>query len=117
MSLQQWARVKPDLNCRLRRGAWYRVVRSNPAEAVLEVHHGTITVPATVVEIRSRRPEHWTVVPLPRDAVDIPFSWGSRYAVCPRCSGRAPVVERVAVLPCPSCGDAFDVAWSERYWD
>src|SRR5256885_16173043 len=31
----QWARVNADLNLRLRRGAWYRVLELHPLEAVL----------------------------------------------------------------------------------
>lgn len=113
--LQQWARVQPDLNYRLRRGAWYRVVRTNLVEAVLEVNRQSVAVPLPILEIRSARPRHWTVVPLPRDAVDIPLSWGSSYAVCPQCSQRTPLRERVAAMPCPSCSRVFEIAWSERY--
>jgi len=79
--LEQWARIKPDLNYRLRRGAWYRVLRSNLTDAVVEVEHRDVTVPLAVLQVESARPDRWTVVSLPRDAVDIPFSWGSRYGV------------------------------------
>lgn len=113
--LQQWARVQPDLNYRLRRGAWYQVVRFNLVEAVLEVNQQPAAVPLEVLEIRTERPQRWTVVALPRDAVDIPFSWGSRYVVCPNCSTRAPITREVPALRCPSCSGVFEIAWSEKY--
>ena len=34
----QWARLNADQSCGLRRGAWYRVVRLTPDEAVLSHH-------------------------------------------------------------------------------
>ena len=37
MSLTQWARLRLTEPGRLRRGAWYRVVRLTAAEAVLDV--------------------------------------------------------------------------------
>jgi hypothetical protein len=114
--LQQWARVQPDLNYRLRRGAWYRVVRFNLVEAVLDVNQQSAAVPLEVLEIRTQRPKLWTVVGLPRDAVDIPFSWGSRYAVCPNCSKRAPIAREVPAMRCPSCSGVFEIAWSEKYF-
>jgi hypothetical protein len=114
--LRQWARVKPDLNYRIRRGAWYRVLRVNQGEAVLEVNQRDVTVPLTALQILSTRPPVWTVVSLPRDAIDIPFSWGSRYAVCPSCSHRAALTQRVPAMRCQSCNGEFQVAWSEKYW-
>jgi hypothetical protein len=114
--LEQWARVKPDLNYRLRRGAWYRVLRSNLTDAVVQVEQRDVTVPLAALQLVSRRPERWTVVALPRDAVDIPFSWGSRYGVCPKCSARAPLLERVATLHCTACDEMFAVGWTERYF-
>ena len=32
----QWARVRGDVNCNVRRGAWYEVVRLSPEEVVLD---------------------------------------------------------------------------------
>src|SRR2546421_6637454 len=32
-----WARLRADLNVKLRRGAWYRITRLDPLQAVLEV--------------------------------------------------------------------------------
>ena len=114
--LEQWARVKPDLNYRLRRGAWYRVLRSNLTDAVVQVEQRDVTIPLAALQIESMRPQTWTVVPLPRDAIDIPFSWGSRYGVCPACSARARLPERVATMRCAACSEEFTVGWSEHYY-
>src|SRR5947199_7140155 len=60
----QWARLNADLSCGLRRGAWYRVVRLTPDEAVLQVpRREQVRVPRHYVETLSNRPRHWTVVP------------------------------------------------------
>ena len=40
----QWARVRGDVNCNVRRGAWYEVVRLNPEEVVLDVNQRTVSV-------------------------------------------------------------------------
>jgi hypothetical protein len=111
----QWARIRPGLNYGLRRGAWYPVVRQTLVEAVLEVNQQPLAVPLPIVEIRPARPWLWTVVPLPRDAVNIPLSWGSRYAVCPNCRERMPLRRRITVLRCASCEREFEINWSERY--
>src|SRR5436190_1957012 len=34
-----WARLKQDVSCGLRRGAWYRVVGLTPEDAVLQVRN------------------------------------------------------------------------------
>ncbi len=34
----QWARVRGEMNCYIRRGAWYEVLRLTPEEVVLEVN-------------------------------------------------------------------------------
>jgi DNA-directed RNA polymerase subunit RPC12/RpoP len=111
----QWARIRPGLNYGLRRGAWYPVVRKTLVEAVLVVNKQPVSVPLPIVEIRATRPWFWTVVPLPRDAVNIPADWGSRYAVCPNCGQRMPLPRRKSVLRCSSCDREFEIDWSEKY--
>ena len=51
MPALQWARVNADLNLRLRRGAWYRVLELHALEAVLDVRGGRVTVPRPFLEI------------------------------------------------------------------
>lgn len=114
-NLRQWARVRVDRNLHVRRGAWYPVVGVTSGEAVLEVNDGSVRVPTSDLQIVVNRPLKWSVVPMPRDAVDLPLSWGSRYAVCPNCRARAQLRQRPARLRCPNCQGDFEVAWNEEY--
>src|SRR6266849_5620780 len=82
----QWARVRGDRNFGTRRGAWHELLRLTPDEAIIPV-----------------RPHSWSVVPRPSDAVNMPLSWGSKYAVCPSCGERAPLRGQPTEMPCPRC--------------
>jgi len=114
--IQQWARVRARTNCPLRRGAWYRVTRLTPLEAVLEVNQRPVRVPRPFLQVLPLRPRMWSVVPRPRDAVTLPDSWGPRYAVCPDCSARAALRGPSGGMPCPACGSVFPIAWSDSPW-
>src|SRR5438034_6581888 len=58
-----WARLKQDVNCGLRRGAWYRVVGLTPEDAVLQVpRRERVRVPRRFLQTLFSRPRHWTVV-------------------------------------------------------
>ena len=112
----QWARVRADINCGVRRGAWYKVLSLTPEEAVLDVNGRPYPVPRAVLQIVPVRPERWSVVPRPQDAVIMPLHWGSRYAVCPACRHRRSLVAQAAEqLQCPQCGGVFPVAWDDPY--
>jgi len=41
-----WARLRADLNLKLRRGAWYRITRLDPLQAVLEVGGRLLEIPS-----------------------------------------------------------------------
>lgn len=84
-------------------------------EAVLEVNGLRYPVSRAVLQIVPVRPERWSVVPRPRDAVNTPVHWGSRYAVCPACRHRRPLLAQPAELECPRCGGVFSVAWDDPY--
>jgi hypothetical protein len=113
--LQHWARVRAGMDCPLRRGAWYRVVELTTAEAVLEVHHRLIRVPRTFVQILPLRPPLWSLVRRrPDDAA--PAAQEQRYAVCPSCSSRRPMIDASITLRCARCGGVFAVAWSDSQW-
>jgi hypothetical protein len=105
----QWAQVKTDINCRLRRGAWHLVTRMTPQLAVIEVNQRTVTVPKELLHILPTRPEVWAVVPRPLDAVDLPLSWGDKYAVCPSCGARAPLTGTAPTMRCARCGGEFKI--------
>jgi len=112
--IPQWARVHGDMNCHVRRGAWYEVLRLTPDEAVLEVNHHPFGVDRSALQIRAIRPDRWSVVPRPRDAVDLPLSWGSTYGVCPKCGHRESLNGQKTEMPCPQCGGVFMIGWDDQ---
>lgn len=111
----QWARVRGDVNCSVRRGAWYEVIRLTADEAILDVNQRPLSVARPLLQIVPVRPNRWSVVPRPQDAVNLPLSWGSRYAVCPGCRHRSPVKGAATELRCPRCAGVFAVAWDDPY--
>lgn len=110
-----WARLRADVSCGLRRGAWYRVIRLTKDQAVLEVTGDPARVPRRVLQTAFSPPVRWSVVPRPRDAANLPHDWGSRYAVCPGCRTRAPISGYPVDLRCAQCNRVFQIAWDERY--
>src|SRR5437660_965718 len=100
-----WARLRADLNVRLRRGAWYRITQLGPLQAVLEVRGRSLEVPSAFLQVVDSPPRTWSVVARPSDAVRLPPDWGDRYAVCPSCR-RAP--------PPGPCGTA--ACWTPSPW-
>src|SRR6185312_730127 len=56
MADPQWARLQSDVNCRLRRGAWYRVADLTSADAMLDVNREQVPVPRTSLKIVSSPP-------------------------------------------------------------
>jgi hypothetical protein len=104
-----------DVNCGLRRGAWYPVVQFLKDRAVLEVTHDRLPVQRRFLETQFERPFRWSIVPLPADAVNVPSDWGTRYVVCPACCARAPISGHPLDLPCPQCQGVFRIAWDEHY--
>lgn len=111
----QWARVRVDVNCNVRRGAWYEVVKLTPDAAVLDIGRGFLTVARSSLQIVPLRPLRWSIVPRPQNAVRIPPTWGSRYAVCPNCSQRTSLGGQPTELQCPKCNGVFAVAWHDPF--
>ena len=107
----QWARLRADASVPLRRGAWYRVLRLTPSDAVLDVNQRPINVPLPVLQLAPRPPGAWEVVPRPVNAKILPPSWGARYAVCPKCQRRSPLPKGPVAMRCTGCGGVFDVGW------
>ncbi len=85
------------------------------AEAVLDVGNAPVRVARTDLEVSETRPSRWTIVARPRDAENVPDSWGELYAVCPNCAARAPMGRPSGQKRCTRCEQAFEVAWDERY--
>ena len=109
----KWARVRGDLNFHVRRGAWYEVLRLTPHEAILAVDNRAFSMLRFSLQIVPLRPQRWSVVARPSDAVMIPLSWGSHYAVCPGCRRRAPFKGHPTEIQCPRCNGVFAVAWED----
>jgi hypothetical protein len=111
-----YARLREDVNIRLRRGAWYRVLKVEGLKAILQVGGRHVLVAAALLEIVKRPPPRWTVVTQSLDHLrKAPRSLGERYGVCPSCGERAPLGNRVRRLRCASCKFEFEVAWDEGY--
>ncbi len=111
----RWGRLQVDVTCALRRGAWYRVAGVAPLEAILDVNRKPLKVPHYLIQIVSKPPTRWSVVPRPERASELPPSWGSHYAVCPSCRERAGLQGRPRRLTCRRCHGEFAVAWDEGY--
>ena len=92
-----WARVYPALKRQitkqLRHGTWYPVISDHkPDRLSLRVGNQTVDVPRNVLEVRYKRPGHFSVVhklDLPAEERSSPNDLGKRYAVCPECSSRS----------------------------
>lgn len=107
----QWVRLKEDVSTTLRRGAWYKVIKLAPLEAVVDVKGKPVTVPRKAVEVAAAPPLRWSVVASPKNAPRYPSSWGPQYAVCPNCRDRAPLMGHPESLRCARCNGFFEVAW------
>ena len=113
--VQYWARVRAGMDCPLRRGAWYRVVELTAGDTVLEVNSRLLRVPRAFLQILPLRPPMWSLVRRrPDDAV--PAVEDGKYAVCPSCCERSPVVDSAATLRCRRCSAVFAIAWSDSPW-
>jgi len=109
-----FARLQADVDLKIRRGAWYRVLDLGDLEAVIEVNKRPLTVLRAMIEIQQRPPLRWTVVPRSspgRKAAAL----GMEYGVCPSCRTRAPLPKRTRELQCPRCRGEFEVNWGEAY--
>jgi hypothetical protein len=109
----RWARVRGDVNCRVRRGAWYQVAQLTTDVVVLRAGDRSVSVPRELMQIALVRPRSWSVVRRPYDAVDVPRQWGSRYGVCPGCQHRMPLDHDQAEAHCERCGASGAIAWRE----
>jgi hypothetical protein len=111
-----YARLREDVNIRLRRGAWYRVLKVEGLKAILEVNGRRVVVAAPLLEIVKRPPPRWTVVtPVAGSTRKVPPALAERYGVCPSCGERAALHKRVRRLRCDSCKYEFEIAWDEAY--
>lgn len=115
MPITGWARLSRDVDCGLRRGAWYETVALGRSEALIAVHGQQRFLPLVYLEIVADPPTHWTVVAQATNATVIPARWAKGYAVCPACRYRQLPMGRPPTLRCDDCQKLFDVAWDQPY--
>jgi hypothetical protein len=116
MTERLYARLRENVNIRLRRGAWYRVLKVQDLKAILDVGGRPVSVAAALLEIVKRPPPRWTVVTQTgKGAQKAPTAMSERFGVCPSCGERAALPRRVPRLRCTSCKWEFEIAWDEMY--
>jgi len=112
---RQWARLKIEYNCPLRRGAWYGVLSLSRIEAVLDANQRQLAVPVRVLEIVSDLPRRWAIVDRPKASLRIPSDMSGTYAVCPSCRERVLLGGTPPVMRCRRCNGVFEVDWDRPY--
>ena len=117
MTERLYARLRENVNIRLRRGAWYRVLKVDGLKAILDVGGKPMSVTTAWLEIVKRPPPRWTVVTQSGNgAKKAPPALAERYGVCPSCGERAALPRgRVPRLRCTTCKWEFEIAWDEAY--
>lgn len=113
MAEEKWARLREDVKSRLRRGAWYRVLRLGAQEAVLDVGRHPLSLERSLLRFSFAPPTQWTVVRDPRNAARGVAAAATSHAVCPNCRRRVPLTGSPPTLRCPGCNGLFDVAWDD----
>jgi DNA-directed RNA polymerase subunit RPC12/RpoP len=109
-----WVRLQADVDCKLRRGAWYRLIKSQGLAAVVDVKGTPVPVIRAFIQLSNTPPRKWTVVPRPKN-VPRYVEMGERYAVCPACRDRVSLRGRPSRMLCGRCGVEFAVDWEEHY--
>ena len=107
-----FARLQADVDLKIRRGAWYKVLDMSDLEAIIEVNKRPVKVLRAMLEIQQRPPLRWTVVPHNGRRAAV---LGVEYGVCPSCRTRAKLPKGAKELQCPRCKQEFGVNWGESY--
>ncbi len=116
--VRTWATARPFARPMPRRGAWYPMLGETTGErAVIEVHGRKVAIAKRFLEVRTDRPNSFTVVVRgpdePNPTRGTVRDLGPTYAVCPRCAARNMVSGRVPVMSCGACRHRGEVAWWE----
>ena len=111
MRSEQWARLREDVYCGLRRGAWYRVLFAGHEFVAVDVERERLLIPRDVLEFAAVRPAVWTVVLHTRESVSFPPHRGKRFAVCPNCRLRQVPIGHPRMLRCQRCNGLYEVGW------
>lgn len=109
-----WARLQADLNCNLRRGAWYRLIKTDGLAALVDVRGKPVPVVRAFLQMSNSPPRKWTVVRRPR-SVPHALPIGPHYAVCPACRDRVSLHGRPSRMLCGRCAVEYAVDWDEGY--
>jgi len=112
---RMWGRLYADVDVKLRRGAWYKVLRIEGLDAVIEVNRKPRTVLKALLEISTRPPIRWSMVAVPPNRKNAVGTPGERYGVCPSCNERSAIPKRAKRHACPHCKREYEVAWDEKY--
>src|SRR5438445_8866872 len=101
-----WARLQADLNCNLRRGAWYRLIKADGLGAVVDVKGTPVPVVRAFLQMSNTPPRRWPVVARPQ-TVRRSVQVGERYAVCPWSGDRVRLGGGPGRLLWGACGVVF----------
>jgi ribosomal protein S27AE len=112
MAQQRYARLRADVDAKVRRGAWYKVLATDGLNVTLQVNKRSVILLKALLEVVDRPPPKWTVVETPAKGR---AKLGERYGVCPSCGERTPLAKKVKRLQCANCKWEFEVAWGESY--
>ncbi len=115
MSPAQWARLSEDVDCGLRRGAWYPALKQEKESVLIEVGGRRRSFSRGIFEIVASAPSRWTIVSHAGNENLIPARWNEGYAVCPCCRTRQLLLGHPAAMQCERCEDRFEIAWNEGY--
>src|SRR2546428_12703714 len=96
----QWARVRGEVNCHVRRGAWYEVLRVTPEDVILDVNRQPVRLERAALEIVPLRPPRRSAAGRPPDPLLPAESRGARYLVAPGRRPRQALLAQPAPLPC-----------------
>ena len=69
MMSEQWTRLREDVYCGLRRGAWYKVLFAGHDLVAVNVEQEKLLVPRDILEFVDVRPALWTVVLHTRESI------------------------------------------------
>lgn len=104
-----FARLQADVDLKIRRGAWYRVLDLGDLQAVIEVNRQPVSVLRAWLEIQQRPPLRWSIVSPPAASRKVPAELRPEYGVCPNCRARSPLPKRARTVECPRCSEEFEV--------
>lgn len=113
-----WAAISLPARKTLRAGAWYPVLEAlDDRSVVLVLRHRNVRVPSRLLEVRSQRPNTFSVVHTsrfePNPAAGSKRDPGPTYAVCPASGHRIRVTGQPSQLECPGCGYRGEIAWDD----